>query len=317
MSHFTSAHKSVNLEDIIARGGRMDRLDAITAFAAIVDHGTFAAAARALRSSPPAMTRAVAALEERLGVRLLHRSTRSVRLTEEGAVYLERCRRILADLRDAEMSAMGAAAEPQGTLVATASQLFGRLHVVPIVASLLAAHPRLRVRLLLVDRPIQLVEEGVDVALRIGALADSALRAIKVGEVRHVMVAAPGYLDRHGTPTAPSDLSSHAIIAFSGISPTDEWRFGTAERSVVHVQPRLVVNTADAALAAAEGGDGIVRVLSYQASEGLAAGRLVRVLGHAEPDPVPVSLQFDAGRASSPNVRAFVNAARVHFIRGL
>lgn len=295
----------------------MDRLEAMTAFVAIIDHGTFAAAARALRSSPPAMTRAVAGLEERLGVRLLHRSTRSVRLTEEGAVYLERCRRLLADLRDAELGAMGAAAEPQGTLVATASQLFGRLHAVPIVASLLAAHPRLRVRLLLVDRPIQFVEEGVDVALRIGELADSALRAIKVSEVRHVLVAAPSYLDAHGTPSAPADLRTHAIIAFAGVSSTNEWRFGSAERTVVQVQPRLVVNTADAAVAAAEAGVGLVRLLSYQASEGLGAGRLVRVLDHAEPDPVPVSLLFDAGRAASPNVRAFVDTARAHFRPGL
>lgn len=204
----------------------------MTAFVAIADHGTFAAAARALRSSTPAMTRAIAGLEERLGVRLLHRSTRSLRLTEEGAVYLERCRRILADLRDAELSAMGAAAEPQGTLVATASQLFGRLHAVPIVASLLAGHPRLRVRLLLVDRPIQLVEEGVDVALRIGELATA-----RCGRSRWARCAT-SWLQRPATPTrmerrpcrptyapTPSSPSQASAPRTSGASdrPSDPW----------------------------------------------------------------------------------------------
>lgn len=295
----------------------MDRLESLTAFVTIADQGSFAAAARALRSSPPAMTRAVAGLEERLGVKLLHRSTRSVRLTEQGAVFLERCRRILADLRDAELGAIGETADPHGTLVVTASQLLGRLHVVPIITGLLARHPRLNIRLLLIDRPIQLVEEGVDIAVRIGDLADSALTAVKLGEVRRVLVASPSYLEARGAPRTPADLRAHAIIAFTGVSATNEWSFGNAERSTVHVRPRLVINTAEAAVAAAEAGVGIVRLLSYQVSDGVAAGRLVHVLDQAAPRPMPVNLLFQAGRGASPNVRAFVEAARARLGRGL
>lgn len=182
------------------------------------------------------MTRAIASLEDRLGVRLLHRSTRSVRLTDQGASFLDRCRRVLADLRDAELGAIGSTAEPRGSLVVTASQLLGRLHVVPIVTGLLARHPGLHVRLVLVDRPIQLVEEGIDVAVRIGDLPDSALTAVKLGEVQRVLAASPSYLKVHGVPQAPADLQAHAIIAFTGVSANDEWRFGSGEKSSVHVR---------------------------------------------------------------------------------
>jgi len=289
------------------------RLESLAAFVAIADQGSFAGAARALRSSPPAMTRAVAGLEERLGVKLLHRSTRSVRLTEQGAVFLERCRRLLADLRDAELGATGETADPHGMLVVTASQMLGRLHVVPIVTELLARHARLDIRLILLDRPIQIVEEGVDVAVRIGDLADSALTAVKLGEVRRVLVASPSYLEKHGAPRTPADLRAHSIVAFTGVSATDEWRFGDAERSTVQVKPRLVINTAGGAIAAVEAGAGIARLLSYQASEGVAAGRLVHVLDEAAPPPTPINLLFQAARGASPNVRAFVEAAKARF----
>lgn len=307
-------NKRLGSKGFLALGGTIiDRLETLAAFVAIADHGSFAAAARALRVSPPAMTRAIAGLEARLGVQLLQRTTRSLALTPEGAAFLERTRRILADLRDAELGAMGAAAEPGGPLVLTASQMLGRLHLVPIVAALLQRYPKLDVRLLLIDRPIALVEEGIDVAVRIGALADSALHAVKVGEVRRTLVAAPDYLARHGTPAAPAELRRHAVIAFTGLDPTDDWRFGAGARTVVRLRPRLVVNTADVALAAAEAGAGIARLLSYQVADALTAGRLVRLLPDAEPPPAPVHLLFGAGRGAAPAVRMFLEAARAHF----
>lgn len=290
----------------------MDRLDALAALVAIAEHGGFAAAARAMRASPQAVTRAIAGLEARLGVRLFQRTTRSVRLTEEGAVFLERARRVLADLRDAELAALGSAAEPQGTLKVTAPVVFGRLHVAPLLARLLAAHPRLRAELVLVDRVVQFVEEGIDAAVRIGALADSALRAVRLGEVRRVLVASPAYLEANGTPGAVGDLRRHGVVAFTGVSQTDEWRFGTDGKEVVAVRPRLVVNTADAAVAAALEGAGVARVLSYQVSAEVASGRLVELLGEHAPPALPVNLLFQAARAASPPLRALIAAAKAH-----
>jgi DNA-binding transcriptional LysR family regulator len=292
----------------------MDRLEGLAAFVAVADHGGFAAAARNLRVSPPAITRAIAGIEERLGVQLLQRTTRSVRLTDEGALFLARCRQVLADLHDAEQEAMGARSEPQGTLVVTAPVVFGRLHVTPVVAELLRRHPRLSVRLLLVDRFVQLVEEGIDVAVRIGDLADSALRAVKVGEVRRVLVASPAYLDARGTPAATGDLRRHDVIAFTGLGASDDaWRFGLDGKAAVQVRPRLVVNSADAAIAAAEAGLGITRVLSYQVSAACAAGRLRTVLDEAAPPAIPVNLLFHAGRGGSPAVRSFIDRAKDYF----
>lgn len=291
----------------------MDRLAALAAFVTIANKGSFAAAARKHRVSPQAITRAIAGLEEHLGVRLFQRTTRSVRLTEDGAQFVVRCRQVLADLRDAELSVMGARSEAQGTLVVTAPVVFGRLHVVPIIASLLKRHPRLAVRLLLIDRFVQLVEEGVDVAVRIGELADSALRAVRVGEVRRVLVASSDYLKANGTPAVPADLRRHAVIAFTSISASDEWRFGADERTAVGVRPRLIVNSADAAIAAAEAGLGITRVLSYQVSASVAQRRLRTVLDGAAPSPMPISLLFQADRAASPNVRSFVDEAVSYF----
>lgn len=288
----------------------MDRFDMLTAFVAIAEQGSFAAAARSIRSSPPAMTRAIAALETRLGVRLFHRSTRSVRLTEEGEAFLERSRRVLADLRDAELSATGAGAEPHGTLVVTASQLFGRLHIVPVVAALMRRHPRLDVRLHLFDRPVQLAEEGLDVAVRIGDLPDSALTGVRLGEVRRMLVASPEYLKQNTMPETVADVAQHDIVAFSGLSPINAWRFGAAERDVVTVRPRLIVNTAETAIAAAQAGLGITRLLSYQIATALADGTLVAILTEAEPPPVPVTLLFQSGRGTAPNVRAFVEECR-------
>ena len=291
----------------------MDRLESLAAFVTVADRGGFAAAARQLRVSPPAVTRAIAGLEARLGAQLFQRTTRSVRLTDEGAVFLDRCRQLLADLKDAEHEVMGAVAEPQGLLKITAPVVFGRIHITPILAGLLAAHPRLSAQLLLIDRPIHLAEEGIDVAVRIGELPDSALRAIKVGEVRRVLVASPAFLDAHGTPASVADLRKYDTVAFTGVSPRNEWLFGQHGRQVVRVSPRLVVNTADAALDAAVRGVGIARVLSYQAAAEVAAGRLLTILDDASPAPVPVHLLFQAGRRASPGVRAFLDGATAYF----
>lgn len=291
----------------------MDRLESLAAFVAVADRGGFAAAARQLRVSPPAVTRAIGGLEARLGVQLFQRTTRSVRLTGEGAVFLVRCRQVLADLKDAEHAVMGAVAEPQGALTITASVVFGRLHITPILADLLAAHPRLSARLLLIDRPVNLVEEGIDVAVRIGDLPDSALHAIKVGEVRRVLVASPNFLAVHGVPTSVTDLRRYDTIAFTGISPGDEWRFGREGRQIVHVRPKLVVNTADAALAAAVLGVGVAHVLSYQAGAEIASGRLCTVLDEASTPPIPIHLVFQASRGASSSVRAFLDQATAYF----
>lgn len=291
----------------------MDRLDAMRAFAAVADLGGFAPAARRLRLSPAAVTRAVALLEDHLGLLLLNRTTRSVRLTERGAIFLETCRQVLTDLEQGERLARGQDAEPRGHLTVSAPILFGRLHVLPVVRALLAAHPALSVRLILLDRLVHLVEEDIDVAVRIGDLADSALIAVKVGEVRRVLVVSPAYLARRGVPTSPADLAVHDLIAFEGLDPAGEWRLGPAGKTAVRVAPRLTVNNADAAVAACEAGLGITRCLSYQVQDAVAAGRLILVLEPHASAPIPISLVHPARRLGSANLTAFLNVARVYF----
>lgn len=289
----------------------MDRLDALQTFVAVAATGSFAEAARRRVMSPSAVTRSVAALEEQLGLQLFNRTTRSVRLTERGELYLESCRRILADLEDADRQVRGQNAEPRGGLTVTAPIVFGRLHVLPIVNRLLAAHPALTIRLMLSDRNVHLVEEGADVAIRIGELADSRLVAARLGEVTRVLVASPAYLKSRGAPDSPADLARHDLIAFEGIDLTREWRFGTGE--VHRVEPRLAVNNSDAAIAAAEAGLGIARPLSYQVRSAVEAGRLAMVLASFAPPPVPVSVLYPARRLASANLSVFVGAVREHF----
>ncbi|RYG11194.1 MAG: LysR family transcriptional regulator [Burkholderiales bacterium] len=287
----------------------MDRLDALAALVTIADRGSFAAAAREHRVSPQAITRAVGGLEARLGVRLFQRTTRSVRATQEGAVYIARCRRLLTELQDAERDMTGARQEPRGALVVTAPVVFGRMHVLPVVAALLRRHAGLAVRLVLADRMLQMVEEGVDIAVRLGELGDSSLKAVRVGEVRRVLVASRDYLHQHGAPVTVADLRHHAVIAFTGISTSDDWRFGKSGRASVTLQPRLVVNDAAAAISAVEAGLGIARVLSYQVAEQVAKRRMTILLPDFEPNPMPVSLLFEAQRSMAANVRAFVDEA--------
>lgn len=287
----------------------MDRWHAMRIFVRAADGGSLAAAARQLHLSPPAVTRAVAALEELIGTRLLTRTTRSLKLTEAGARYLEDCRRILLDIEEAEAAAAGSYATPTGTLTVTASVQFGRIYVLPVITEYLSRHPALQLRALFLDRVINMVEEGADVGVRIGHLADSALTAIRVGTVRRVLCAAPDYLARHGTPAMPRDLQDHAVIASTGLDASAQWRFGPERRGAVTLRPRLSCNTVDAALAAAIDGFGIARLLSYQVAPAIADGRLRILLAEHEEAPVPVHVVHPDGRRASAKVRAFIDLA--------
>jgi DNA-binding transcriptional LysR family regulator len=288
----------------------MDRFEAMRIFMAVADEAGFAAAARRLAMSPPAVTRAVAALEDRIGARLLVRTTRVVRLTEAGARYLADCRRILGEIEDMEASAAGSHAEPRGQVAVTASAMFGRMFVAPIVLDFLARHPRMTARVLLVDRIADLVEEGLDVAVRIAHLPDSSLTAIRVGSVRRVVCASPDYLAEHGVPRLPADLERFDTISFAQTGLAEPWSFAEGSRTNSVVPPtRLIVNAAEVAIAAAVAGRGLTRVLSYQIGPELAAGRLEIVLAEFEPKPVPVHVVHAEGRHAAARVRAFVDFA--------
>lgn len=291
----------------------MDRLDILRTFVAVADRRSFAEAARHLRISPAATSRAIAVLEEELGIAVFRRTTRTVALTDEGAVYLERCRHALAELEDAGRAIRGESADPRGALAVTAPVVFGRMHIAPLLADLLRGHPHLNVKLNLTDRNVHVVEEGIDVAVRIGELSDSSLRAQQVTEVRHVIVASPAYLAGNMPPDTPATLKSHRIIALDSLTPNGEWRFAKGGVRSVTIEPRLQTNDVAAAVDAAVRGLGIVRLLSYQVVDHIAAGRLALVLEDFAPAPIPVSLLYPANRQASPNVRAFVAAARGYF----
>lgn len=284
----------------------MDRIDSATIFVAVAEQGGFAAAARRLGRSPSAVTRAVAELEARLGVRLFNRTTRAVSLTEVGARFLAGAKRVLADFDEIERAVAGEGTAPRGELAITAPILFGRLHMLPIIGEFLRGFPDVRARLVLVDRPVDLVDEGLDVALRIGELSDSSAIAIRVGAVRRVVVAAPAYLDRHGAPGRPCELSDRDVIVSAGLGATDRWLFGDA---AVPLAPRLIVTTAEAAIEAAKDGLGITRVLSYQAADALGAGTLAALFTEPESRAVPVHILYPGGRHPAPKLRAFVDFA--------
>jgi DNA-binding transcriptional LysR family regulator len=290
----------------------VDRIDAMLAFVTTVELGGFSAAARELARSPASITRAVAALEQRTGSVLLRRTTRALKLTDAGARYLEACQRILAEVEAAEQAAARERATPQGLLAVTAPVTFGRLHVRALVDAFLEAQPQVQVRLLLLDRVVSLIEEGLDVAIRIAQMPDSSLMAAKVGEVRRVLCASPLYLERHKRPRKPSDLSAHDCISFSQITPSDVWGFSTKRGGrlrQVKVRPRLTVNTADAAIDSALAGRGVTRVLSYQIQTELEQGRLIPLLESFAPPPLPVHVVYPAASASSAKLRAFIDLA--------
>lgn len=286
----------------------MDRFHLMQVFVAVADTGGFAPAARKLHLSAPAVTRAVAALEEYLGVRLLHRTTRQVRLTEAGSRFLQDCRRILTEIDEAEESAAGAHRVPRGKLAVTAPVRFGFMHVAPLLLDFLQRYPGVTAQALFVDRVVNLLEEGLDVAVRIGELPDSSLTAIRVGSVRRVVCASPEYLGAHGTPKEPKDLLSHEIVLFSSVAPRPAWSFrGPNGDFAVAFPTRLIVNTAEVAIRAAVAGRGLTRVLSYMIEHDISEGRLQIILADYETPPLPVHVLYLEGRKAPARVRAFVD----------
>ena len=296
----------------------MDRVHEIEVFIAVAEAGSFARAGARLRLSPPAVTRAISALEERLGARVFNRTTRSVTITDVGQRFLESARRVLADLDTAEKEAVGEAATPQGHLTVTASVTFGRTALAPVVAEFLARQPRVTASVLLLDRVVNLVEEGIDVAVRIGQLPDSNLIARRIGAVHRIPVASPEYLAARGAPVSPADLRLHSVIAFTGLMPRREWRFQEGEKSAsVSLQPRFEINDAVAALQAAERGHGITIALSYMVVEQIRAGTLVPVLDAWTPPPQPVHVVYPQARLVAPKIRAFLDFAAPRLTRTL
>jgi DNA-binding transcriptional LysR family regulator len=283
----------------------MDRFEAMGLLVAVADAGSLSAAGRVLGIPLSSVSRKIADLEAHLGTQLLSRAGRQASLTEAGRDYVAACRRILGDLTEAERAAAGEYRIPRGELVVTAPIVFGRLHMLPVVVDFLAAFPEVDVRLSLIDRRLQLAEDHVDLALRIGPLVDSSLVAKKIGTMRRVVVASPDYLARRGVPRGPDELAGHDCIDAAGIRPTSDWSFGTR----LPVRSRLDVNTAEAAIDAAIAGIGLARVLYYQAVAALRAGKLALVLEEFEPEPWPVSL-VHAGHSLLPlKLRAFIDFA--------
>jgi DNA-binding transcriptional LysR family regulator len=288
----------------------MDRFHELRAFIAVADFGGFGKAADSLNSSPPAITRAVAGLEDRLGVRLFNRTTRTVQLTEPGARFLDDARRVLSDLDTAEQDLKGQARFATGQLSITSSLAFGRSVLQPIVADFADAHPLVSVSMLLFDRVIDLVDEGFDLAVRTAHLPDSSLLASRVGEVRRMLVASPDYLARRGSPKKPPDLKAHAIITHTALTPNREWRYVDAGKPArLTLSPRIEVNDAHAGIQLAEQGKGITIALSYMVGDALRTGRLVPVLFKFSPPPLPVHLIYAQRRIIAPKVRAFLDFA--------
>jgi DNA-binding transcriptional LysR family regulator len=286
----------------------MDRLIQMQVYVAVAEEEGFAAAARRLKMSPPAVTRAIAKLEEGLGTKLLNRSTRYVRTTEAGMRYLEDARRILEDIQLADESAAGINAQPQGHLTVTAPVLFGQKYVIPGIVDYLKQFPNTEVEAVFYDRVVNLLEEGLDVGIRIGELPDSSMRALPVGTVNMVLVASPNYLKEFGIPKTPTELDSHTIVQSHAGSLSNEWRFTHNGKPQLHkVKPRLTVTGNDAAIMAAKEGFGICRLLSYQVSDELNNGNLETLLDAYQLPPLPVHIVHREGRLASVKVRAFID----------
>jgi DNA-binding transcriptional LysR family regulator len=286
----------------------MDRLQTIEVFVAVAEEGGFARAARRLSMSPPAVTRAVSQLEARLGCRLLHRTTRSLRLSEAGQRYLVDCRRILAEIEEAERHAAGIHAAPRGMVSVTASVMFGRIVLAPVLHDLLDRYPEISVSAVFVDRVAHLMDEGVDVAVRIAELPDSTLSASRIGSVRRVLCASPDYIAARGRPRAPADLAGHELINFSAMAPGGEWAFQKDSKALsIRPHSRLLLNTADVAIAAALAGRGITRVLSYMIAPQVKQGSLQILLEDYEPPAVPIHIVHKEPGRTSARVRAVVD----------
>jgi DNA-binding transcriptional LysR family regulator len=290
----------------------MDRIDAMRVFVAALDTGSLAGAGRRLGKSPAAVSRAIAFLEDYVGTPLLHRTTRTIKLSEAGERYAAACRRVLTDLEEADMLAAGESAAPRGVLNVTGPVASGAIILRPILDAYLDVYPEVKARLLLIDRKLNMVEEGQDVALRIGHLPDSSLIAIRIGEVRQVICAAPSYLAKAPPIRQPADVSTHQIIALMTFG-LDSWSFVPTDQSTdmqqVPIAPRLIVNTVEAAAGSAVDGNGLTRLFSYQVANEVGDGKLVVVLPEAESPALPVHIVTPEGRLSVPKVRAFVDFA--------
>jgi DNA-binding transcriptional LysR family regulator len=288
----------------------MDRFHLINVFVAVVDTNGFAGAARKLNMSPPAVTRAINELEVHLGLRLLTRTTRTVRVTDAGERYVQDCRRILAEMLEADESVTGMHSSPRGRLTITAPVLFGGMYVTPVVTEYLTRYPEVSASCLFLDRVVNLLDEGVDVAVRIGELPDSSMQAIRVGKVRRVICAAPDYLAKHGIPIAPDDLPGHTIVSASSVTPHPVWKLvENGETKSIKLEARMITSTNDSAVAAAVSGFGLTRLLSYQVAEHLRTGVLKTVLPDFEPPALPVHVVHREGRHAPQRVRAFIDLA--------
>ncbi len=288
----------------------MDRLDAMAVLLAVVEQGSLSAASRRLGSPLATVSRKVVDLEKHLGAQLLVRTSRRIQLTDAGRAYVAAARRILEQVGEAERDAAGEYSAPRGELHVTAPTMFGRTHLLPLAIDFLKAQPEIDLRLLLNDRQVNMVEEHIDVAIRIGHLVDSDLRATKVGEVRRMACASPSYLARRGTPSGPKDLLAHDGITFRGFANAPEWRYrGDSPAWAAEPRTRLAVNSTESAVAAAVAGLGIARLLSYQVEEELRSGALVAILDEFAPEPLPVSLVYPEASLLPHKVRAFLDWA--------
>ena len=286
----------------------MDRLHLMTVFVAVAEEEGFAGAARRLGMSPPAVTRAIAALEDHLGVKLFSRTTRFVRVSEAGQRYLDDARRVISYADAADQAAQEVNTEPRGALSVTAGVLFGRMHVMSGIIDYMQRYPAVEVSVVFVDRLVNLLEEGIDVAVRIGELPDSSYRALKVGSVRRVLCASPAYLAEHGVPETPDDLTAHKVILARGLNAAAEFRFlGNKRDHTIKVKPRLMVTDTASAIAAAENGLGITSLISYQVGPQLASGALQVILKDYEIKPVPVHILHCEDRYPSAKVRTFID----------
>jgi DNA-binding transcriptional LysR family regulator len=288
----------------------MDRLESMSILLAVVEAGSLSAASRRLDTPLATVSRKVSELEAHLRTRLLNRSSRQLTLTDAGRSYVAACRRILEDVGEAERAASGEYSAPKGDLIVTAPIVFGRLHVLPVVMAFLKAYPDIDIRMVLADRVVNLLEDHVDLAVRIGALPDSSLVATRVGSIRRVVCGSPAYFTARGIPKSPSELGTHDCVTFEGLMSPDTWTFaaGKSETSVA-IHSRLVVNTAEGAIDAAIAGVGITRVLSYQIASAIEAGALAVALQEFEPAPVPVNLVYTGGRLLPLKLRAFLDFA--------
>ncbi|TNE78034.1 MAG: LysR family transcriptional regulator [Gammaproteobacteria bacterium] len=288
----------------------MDKFDAMRVFVEVAESNSFVAASRTLGLSAPAVTRTIARLESSLGVRLFNRTTRHVRLTDAGARFFDDAKRILEEVEQAEAMAAGNYAQPKGVLSVTAPVLFGQMHIAPILTEYLQANPAVTVRALFFDRISNMLDEGLDIAIRIGPLKDSSLHAICVGAVQRVVCASPRYLNEHGIPEHPADLSHHSIVVASTVEPSTGWRFETAGgKESVRITPRLYCSQNGTAISAVKQGFGITRLMSYQVGEELQSGSLTRILRDFEMEPLPVNIVYFGGRKASAKVRSFIDLA--------